>query len=127
MEQLSGHLGHQTLVELYGCPEDIIDDKNKVESILVELANLIDLTIVNTTIHHFSPIGVSGVVVVQESHITVHTWPEHNYVAIDFFTCNVRYDINKGVAFLKEKLKAKKVEINEIQRGPLDKIKTFNK
>ncbi len=116
------HLGYQTMVELYGCDRNLIDDEQIVEKILLELTDLIQLTVVNSVIHHFSPIGVSGVVVIEESHVAIHTWPEHNYVAIDFFTCNEQYDVTKGIAFLKEKFKAEQVETKEITRGSLNTI-----
>lgn len=119
------HLGYQTMVELYGCDRHLIDDEQIVERILLELTDLIQLTVVNSVIHHFSPIGVSGVVVIEESHVAIHTWPEHNYVAIDFFTCNEQYDISKGVTFLKEKFKAKQVEMKEITRGSLNTINSI--
>jgi len=113
------------MVELYGCDRHLIDDEQIVERILLELTDLIQLTVVNSVIHHFSPIGVSGVVVIEESHVAIHTWPEHNYVAIDFFTCNEQYDISKGVTFLKEKFKAKQVEMKEITRGSLNTINSI--
>ena len=119
------HLGFQTLVELYGCSADLIDNEKLVEKILLELTDIVELTVVNSVIHHFSPIGVSGVVVIEESHVAVHTWPEYNYVAIDFFTCNIQYDIKKGITFLKARFGAKRVEINEIKRGSMDTIQSI--
>ena len=123
----TAYLGYQTLIELYGCSSELIDDEHLVKKILLELTDVVELTVVNSLIHHFSPIGVSGVIVIEESHIAVHTWPEHNYVAIDFFTCNQQYDITKGIEYLRDKFKAEKVEIQEIRRGEVAEIRKFDK
>ena len=121
------HLGYQTLIELYGCSAELIDDENVVKKILLDLTDVVELTVVNSLIHHFSPIGVSCVIIIEESHIAVHTWPEYNYVAIDFFTCNQQYDIQQGIDYLREKFEAKKVEIKEIRRGVIGEISKFEK
>ena len=119
-------LGYQTLIELYGCPADLIDDPELVKKILLDLTEVVHLTVVNSLIHHFSPIGVSGVIVIEESHIAIHTWPEFNYVAIDFFTCNQQYDIREGIEYLREHFKAEKVEVKEVRRGSVEEIRTLN-
>ena len=116
------YLGYQTLVELYGCDANLIDNENIVERILLELTELVGFTVVKSVIHHFSPIGVSGVIVIQESHISIHTWPEYNYVAIDFFTCNKRYNIDDSISFMVKEFKASHSEIKEIKRGSLEEI-----
>lgn len=58
---------------------------------------------------------------IEESHIAIHTWPEHNYVALDFFTCNERYDLTEGIKWIQEKFKAK-YRTQSSQRGFLDEI-----
>lgn len=115
-------LGNQTNIELYGCNAQLINNASLVEEILLKSAFLINLTVVNTTIHHFSPIGVSGVIVIEESHIAIHTWPEYNYVAIDFFTCNDSYEISKAVDFLFESFQADAKEIVQLKRGDINTI-----
>lgn len=119
-------LGYQTLIELYGCPSELIDDQDLAQKILLDLTDVVELTVVNSVIHHFSPIGVSGVIVIEESHIAIHTWPEYNYVAIDFFTCNQQYDIEEGIEYLRTHFQAKKIEVKEVHRGAVDAIKNFN-
>jgi S-adenosylmethionine decarboxylase proenzyme len=114
-------LGHQTHVELYGCPSELIDDEVLIEKILLEVTNIIGLTVVNSTIHHFSPIGVSGIVVIEESHLAIHTWPEYNYVAIDFFTYQ-KIEIDNGIDYIRKKLKASSHELNVLKRGAISKI-----
>ncbi len=110
-------LGYQTLIELHGCNSKKINNSTLVEVTLLEAAKIANLTVVNTTIHSFSPIGVSGVIVIEESHIAIHTWPEHNYVALDFFTCNDSYNLQEAITFIKGEFEAKTIEQNTIKRG----------
>ena len=76
-------LGRHLLLELYNCDTSLLNDTKRIEAALVEAARLVGATIIDTSFHHFSPYGVSGVVIIAESHITVHTWPEYNYAAVD--------------------------------------------
>ena len=119
---MNTYLGHQTTVDFYGCKSQSISSENFIEKTLLEAAKILDLNVVNSTIHSFSPIGISGVIVIQESHIAIHTWPEHDYVAIDFFTCNKAYDLKKGVDWLQEQFQAQSAELKEIKRGNLKDI-----
>jgi len=118
-------LAHQTHVELYGCDPVLIDDETFIKNVLIEVTDIIGLTVVNYTIHHYSPIGVSGIVVIKESHLAIHTWPEYNYAAIDFFTYQ-KFDIEKGIEYLQKQFKAKKNEINILKRGEMRKILNNN-
>ncbi|WP_299618077.1 adenosylmethionine decarboxylase [uncultured Tenacibaculum sp.] len=116
-------LGYQTTIDFYDCDENIIDSVSVIENILTTAAKIMNLSVVNTTIHEFSPIGISGVVVIKESHIAIHTWPEHKYVALDFFTCNSSFDLDEGILWIKEQFKSGRFEKNSNQRGFLDVIK----
>ncbi|WP_299885618.1 adenosylmethionine decarboxylase [uncultured Lacinutrix sp.] len=117
-------LGHQTTIDYYDCDPTIINTADSIKKILEKAANIMNLTIVNTTIHEFSPIGVSGVIVIKESHIAIHTWPEHKYVALDFFTCNHSSDLKEGILWIKEQFKAERIEKNTSHRGFLAKMKS---
>lgn len=116
-------LGYQTTVDFYDCDATIIDSVSSIKSVLEKAADIMKLSVVNTTIHEFSPIGISGVIVIKESHIAIHTWPEHNYVALDFFTCNKSFDLDEGIAWIQHQFKAKRLEKNSSQRGFLDALK----
>lgn len=85
-------LGRHILVEYFGCPTDILNDVPLIEESMVAAAKDADATVINATFHHFSPFGVSGVVVIQESHLAIHTWPEYGYAAVDLFTCGETVD-----------------------------------
>ena len=65
----------------------------------------------------FEPYGISGVLIISESHLTIHTWPEYNYVGIDIFTCSKKVEYNEALNYLLEKLGTKKYEIKELYRG----------
>lgn len=79
--------GRHLLVEYGGCSPDVLNDMDRIEVLMKEAAVAAGATIVTSTFHRFTPQGVSGVVVVQESHLSIHTWPELGYAAVDFYTC----------------------------------------
>ncbi|MCD6443029.1 MAG: adenosylmethionine decarboxylase, partial [Thermotogae bacterium] len=80
-------LGRHLLAEFYDCDPNILRDLETIREYLKEAAEVANATIVNWTFHQFSPQGVSGVVVIAESHLAIHTWPEYRYAAVDLFTC----------------------------------------
>ena len=80
-------LGTHLLVELKDCNPDILNDIKEVQDALVMAARKAKATIVETSFHEFSPFGISGMVVIAESHLSIHTWPEYGYAAVDIFTC----------------------------------------
>ncbi|MGF7058948.1 adenosylmethionine decarboxylase [Brassicibacter mesophilus] len=119
-------LGRHILVEFYNCDKEILNDHVLIEKYMNEAAEIAKATIVKSVFHLFNPWGVSGVVVIQESHLTIHTWPEYGYAAVDLFTCGEEVDPWVGFAYLKEKLKADKTETLEVPRGIVEKIKRFS-
>ena len=80
-------LGRHVLAEVYGCGFDILNDLDGIREILVSAALSAGAEVLETTFHRFSPQGISGVVVISESHLAIHTWPEYGYAAVDVFTC----------------------------------------
>ncbi len=114
MERLGRHL----IIELFDCDRKIISDLNTVEDLILEAVRISGATIVESFFHLFPPNGVSGIVVVAESHFSIHTWPEYNYSAVDIFTCGDGVDSRKALSFLKEGLKARNVSMMELERGP---------
>ncbi len=83
----SGPLGTHLILELYECRVDVIRDNDLLSEGLVRAVRKAGATIVDSIFHDFSPGGLSGVIVIAESHVTIHTWPEHRYAAVDAFTC----------------------------------------
>lgn len=82
-------LGTHVLVDLSGVDADRLDDVAALGALLARAATLGGATVVDRCLHHFAPQGVSGVVVLAESHVAVHTWPELGVAAIDVFTCGL--------------------------------------
>lgn len=80
-------LGRHLLLELYDCPAEKLYYPTDSEEILLNAAKIMGATVIEAKFHAFNPHGVSGVVIIAESHLTVHTWPEHAYAAVDIFSC----------------------------------------
>jgi S-adenosylmethionine decarboxylase proenzyme len=112
-------LGRHMLLELYDCPQEILNNQEKIEEVLVGVVHAVGATLINTSFHKFSPYGVSGVVVIAESHITIHTWPEHNYAAIDVFTCNDKIDYALVENIVVKKFSSSKHKAQTIIRGEI--------
>ena len=119
-------LGRHILVEYYNCNEDTLRNHEEIEKLMNKAAELSGATIVTSTFHHFNPWGVSGAVIISESHLTIHTWPEFGYAAVDLFTCGDKVNPWIGFDFLEKSLQAEKSESYELSRGMTDKIKRFN-
>ncbi len=113
-------LGHHLIVELYDCETTVINDARRVEASLVKAVEISGATMVQSVIHEFNPHGVSGVIVIEESHFSVHTWPEYGYCALDIFTCGSEIDHMSALQYLKDTFGAKNISVNEIKRGVLD-------
>jgi len=113
-------LGKHLIVELYGCSSELLNNLVQVEKILIEAVELSNATIVQPVFHHFSPHGISGVVVIAESHFSIHTWPEYGYCALDIFTCGDQIDADASLQFLKKEFRASNMSVMEIKRGTLD-------
>ena len=109
-------LGNHILVEFMRCEPDVMNDVSRIENDMVEAARKAGATVINSTFHHFSPYGVSGVVVIEESHLAIHTWPEYGYAAVDLFTCG-EMDAWISFDFLKDCFKSASYSAIEIKRG----------
>ena len=109
-------LGRHILVEFLNCKADVLNDVVQIEKAMVEAAQIAGATVINSTFHHFSPYGVSGVVVIQESHLAIHTWPEYRYAAVDLFTCGDTVDPWVSFEFLKKAFDASYSAL-EMNRG----------
>jgi len=102
-----------------------MNDVAAIERDMVGAAQKAGATVINSTFHHFSPYGVSGVVVIQESHLAIHTWPEYGYAAVDLFTCG-EMDAWISFDFLKECFGAKSYSAIEMKRGSVNLLTRNN-
>jgi spermidine synthase len=116
---MSVALGNHILVEFMNCDPHIMNDVAAIERDMVAAAQKAGATVINSTFHHFSPWGVSGVVVIQESHLAIHTWPEYGYAAVDLFTCG---DMDAWISFdhLKDCFKSISYSAIEMKRGSVN-------
>lgn len=110
-------LGRQILVEYYDCNNDVINDVSKIESMLLEATRRSNASIISHNFHKFSPHGISGTVVIAESHVAIHTWPEYGYAAVDIFTCGETIDPWIIQEYLKEGFESGNVSSMEMKRG----------
>jgi len=95
----------------------VIEDPKRIKKILIKAVKEANNTPLKIAIHKFQPQGITGIVLLAESHIALHTWPENNYVAIDIYTCGDKGTPEKALEYLKKEFQPKKVEIKKIKRG----------
>ena len=110
-------LGRHLLLELENCNKEMLDDSDFLRDCLNEAAIKCGATVVGESFYHFSPCGVSGVVNIAESHISIHTWPEYSYAAVDVFTCGDEVKPDEAAKLIVEKLEAKNYSVVELRRG----------
>ena len=116
-------LGKHLLLELRECNKEALDDIEFIRINLVTAAIAAGATVMGESFHKFSPQGVSGVVVIAESHVTIHTWPEYGYAAVDVFTCGSSVKPEVAADILVQKLDSKDHSMVVIERGILEREK----
>lgn len=120
-------LGRHILAEIYGCDPSILNNRNLIEKIMVEAALEAGAEVREVAFHKFSPQGVSGVVVISESHLAIHTWPELGYAAVDVFTCGQTINPWDACNYLTEHFKAEHMTATEVKRGIFEEpVKVVN-
>ncbi len=110
-------IGEHYIVEASGCDPEIIGNVERVQHILTKSAEKANVQVWAVSFHRFPPNGVSGVIVISESHLSIHTWPEHKYAALDIYTCGEHSKPEDAVNYILEEFKATSVHISEITRG----------
>lgn len=108
-------VGRHLILELWGCTN--LNSVPIVEKALREVVNACELTLLDLKVYPFTPIGVTGVAVVTESHVMVHTWPEFGYAAVDVFTCGEQRDPALAVPVLREYFAPQRIQVMEMTRG----------
>jgi S-adenosylmethionine decarboxylase len=110
-------LGSHLLVELFGCNHESLEAEETVGQAMRDAAVESKATVVDQSFHEFKPYGVSGAVIIQESHYTIHTWPEHGYAAIDLFYCGGTVEVHRAVELLRERFQPKRLKFLVVRRG----------
>ncbi len=114
---ISPPIGQHVLADLYGCDAQQLADPDWIADCLLAAANAAGATVLNSHFHHFGAgQGVTGVLLLMESHISIHTWPEHGYAAIDLFMCG-QAQVDAALSFLKTKINSSEQSIQLITRG----------
>jgi S-adenosylmethionine decarboxylase len=110
-------LGSHVLIEMFGCNGQMLEAEKYVGQAMRDAAVESKATVVAQSFHEFKPWGVSGAVIIQESHYTIHTWPEHRYAAIDLFYCGGTVQVHKAVDLLKDRFKPERIKFLVVRRG----------
>jgi len=114
-------LGQHLILELYGCRAASLSSVSEVQETMLKAAKAAKATIIDSIFHHFQPHGVSGVVVIAESHFAIHTWPEHRYASVDLFTCGDKTKPWEAFKVVKKLFKATHFSVMKMERGLLPK------
>ncbi len=115
-------LGRHLIADIFNCDKEKLNDLDFVKTAMIEAAEISGATIVDTVFHSFSPQGISGTVVIAESHLAIHTWPEYGFCAIDLFTCGETVDPYKAFSHLEKVFNAESSSVEELKRGKQDQV-----
>ena len=116
-DPLEDPLGAHYIIELWDCNQQFLNDLAKIREGLRTAADLAGATIVNDCFHQFAPQGVSGVVVIAESHLSIHTWPELGYAALDLFTCKLDMDLEACFEHIRSTFGPGQMDVRQLERG----------
>ena len=112
------HQSQHLLLELYGCKYEKLNDESFLRCTLNNAAKLASATVLNLISNKFEPQGVTAIALLAESHLSIHTWPESNYSAVDIFTCGHNMKPNIASNYLIEALMAEEHLLRVINRDP---------
>lgn len=113
-------LGRHALLDLYDCDPERLDDLERIRDVFLQTAKELGCTLIQECFHRYAPQGVSGVLVIAESHLSVHTWPEHGYAAVDLFTCGDPSQLERMPKILGDALRAGRYDFKLHDRGFVD-------
>ena len=116
-------LGRHLLLELKNCNKEVLNDLDFLRQCIYQAATECGATVVGESFYRFSPQGVSGVVNIAESHISIHTWPEYSYAAVDIFTCGESVKPEEAAKLIMERLQSQNHTSIEIRRGIIEDSK----
>ena len=110
-------LGTHVLLELRDCDPQLLDDVSYIRQELLSAASAVNAHVVGESFHQFTPQGVTGILSIAESHISIHTWPEHRYAAADVFTCGDGAMPEQAAKLIIDALRCRDPQITQIRRG----------
>lgn len=115
-------LGRHLMLEVYDCPSGYLDDPDEIRRLLLDVARKAGASVIDSMFHSFAPQGVSGVVLIAESHLTIHTWPELGCAAIDMFSCSPLIDLDQIAEHLARELRARRIDARVVERGRIPRL-----
>ena len=121
-DQKLSHQSKHLLLELYRCDREKLNDESFLRCLLNRAAKLANATVLNLISNKFEPQGVTAIALLAESHISIHTWPESNYSAVDIFTCGQNMLPELASQYLIESLKAEEHSLRVIERNPPQEV-----
>ncbi len=117
---MSNVLGHHFLIEMYECDAQLLNEVAAIEAQMLNVAEYCQMTIIQHYFHRFTPHGISGFIVIAESHLAIHTWPEYQYAAVDLFTCGRTDLLEDCLEKLRENFHCQRIAAVKVMRG--DKV-----
>ncbi|MDD5287899.1 MAG: adenosylmethionine decarboxylase [Dehalococcoidales bacterium] len=120
-------LGKHLLLELNDCDRTLLNDIDVIKDIMLAAAKASGATVLGESFHQFSPQGVSGVIIIAESHLSIHTWPEHGYAGADIFTCGTTVKPEKAAEVIIERMNPVSHSVILMHRGMIDAGKKIKK
>lgn len=120
-----GTLGKHFILEMWGCDKQLINNSDEIMKLVEKASTDAGATVVKAFFHEFSPTGVTGVAILSESHLSIHTWPDEGYVAADIFTCGTTTKPELGVKSLISGFKPENSNFLELKRGDFESKKAF--
>ncbi len=110
-------IGRHLILELWGCNPEAINSIDDISAAMRETIEACGATLLDLRVYPFTPIGVTGVAILSESHMMIHTWPEHGYAAVDVFTCGFHTDPAQAVPVLRKYFAPERIQVMEMNRG----------
>jgi S-adenosylmethionine decarboxylase len=111
-------IGRHIILEMWGCQN--LNSVDTAELALREMVQALDVNLLDLKVYPFSPVGITGMAIVSESHLVIHTWPEYGYAAVDVFTCGAPRDPQAAVEVLRRHYQPERIGVMEINRGQID-------
>ncbi len=110
-------IGRQVVADLWECDCKLLNDRSRLVELVRQAAEAARATVLDIASHQFEPEGVTALALLSESHISIHTWPEHGYAVVDILTCGKTADPHSGIEVIKRGLDAKAAHISTLPRG----------
>ncbi|MCO6429592.1 MAG: adenosylmethionine decarboxylase [Deltaproteobacteria bacterium] len=110
-------VGKHFLIELINCSAERLKFVNDVSALFLRAAEESQATILHHIFHQFEPVGVSGLILIAESHFSIHTWPEKQYAAAGIFTCGAQMNPQRAIEVIKAGFEAQETRVRIVKRG----------